>query len=624
MRLSYILIPTFLIICFIFGMLLSIINSHWVDFSVLEYNHGKPSILLDDEGNEWARFELDRRETTKFEHMPKHLIQAFVASEDRDFFKHSGLSWKGIIRSIIVNLYRGGRVQGASTITQQLVRLIFLNSEKTFERKIKEQFFSLLVETQYSKEQILETYLNNLYFGCGIYGVEAASQRFFSKSVKNITLDEAALLTAIIKCPGNYNPLLCPLSAQKLRNIVLYQMYSVGFITQKEYEDAKNIPLKTSVRDKSKIAPHLKETIRIFLEEQFGKQKLYCGGLRIQTTINKKIQQKAELEFIKQFKNLKKDIGKNVDGAMICMEPKTGEIKALIGGYDFSNSKLNRAHAKRQMGSIFKPIVYAAALQKGMNFTNTEIDEPIEVIFEGKKWQPQNSTRDFKGQMTLTKALSFSNNVISAKLILKIGCDSVSNLAKRFRFSDPLKPYPSLALGCVDATLEEAIGAFNVFANNGCYAKPYFIKWVKDEWGKKIYKAEPETEQILSPIISGQINKVLSISVHRQMEDKQYKGNAIGKTGTTNDSRTCWYCGATPNLTTALYIGCDDNSAMGKNVYAVRTVAPIWFNLYKKLDKNDELFQFDPSLREININWTTGETSNDLQNSDVVPILIPG
>lgn len=626
----YISIFFILLTCLALGVFVNLFNNRLIDFSILEnYNPGKPSVLLDDQGVEWARFELDKREPVNYEHFPKYLVDAFIASEDRDFFEHSGISFKAIVRSIIVNLKNGGKlVQGASTITQQLVKLLFFDSKKTFSRKLKEQFFSLLVERQFSKEQILQIYLNHVYFGCGIYGVEAASQRFFGKSVKEITIGEAANLAAVIRSPATYCPLLNPKASKKRRDLILGLMKKLNFISLQEYNDAKSTDINLINFENSSVAPHLKETIRIFLEEKLGKEKLYFGALKIQTTLNLQIQQIAQKEFTNQFAKLKEEISTAVDGGLITIEANSGEIKALIGGYNFSASKsFNRAlQAKRQMGSIFKPIVYASGVISGMSFSDTEIDEPLEINLHGNVWKPRNNTRDFEGEMTLARALSYSKNVIAVKTLLKAGCSNVVNLAKKFRLSSKIEPYPSLALGCIDGTLKEAAGLFNVFANNGTYIEPHFIRWIKNELGTKIFKVEVDKEEVLGPIVNGQVVKVLSVGIQRYL--KTFSGNsilfdAIGKTGTTNDSRTCWFCGSTPEFTTAVYIGCDNNKSMGKTVYPVRTVFPIWLALHKQISLNEKEFSYDPALKEIYIDWFTGKQSDDLHNSNVISIMVP-
>lgn len=593
-----------------------IAHTQWIDFSSLEhYNQGKPSRVLDDEGNEWARFSYDRRKPVVISQIPQHLIQAFIAAEDHAFFNHPGISWKGIVRSLLVNLYHGKIVQGASTITQQLTKLLFTDSRRTLVRKVKDQFFALLIEQQFTKEQILEMYLNHVCFGCGIYGVEAASQRFWSKSVKELSITEAALLAGIVKNPSNYCPLLYPLSAQKRRNIVLHSMKQQGFISSDEFERYRADSVTLHVPQNGSCAPHVKEMIRIYLEEKVGKKLLYSGGLTIQTTLNMHMQQSAEKSFCEHVALLRESQLPNVDGGLITIEGKTGQIKALVGGFDFSQSQFNRVtQAKRQMGSIFKCIVYAAAVLKGFNFAQTEVDEPLEITQNGTLWRPRNHTRKFDGRMTLARALAHSNNIIAIKLLLSVGIDPIIELAKKFHISSDLPPYPSLSLGCVDSTLKEVVGVFNVFAQHGVYVEPHCIRWVKNEWGTKIITLKPHRETILNSRVSGQVAKVLAIGMERARRRLGGRNwiecDAIGKTGTNNDSRTCGFVGATPEYTTAVYLGNDDNSSLGKNAFAVTTAFPIWKNVHKSLPCVKKHFSYDSTLKEFIVHARTGEPCN--------------
>ncbi|MCK5632565.1 transglycosylase domain-containing protein [bacterium] len=612
---------------FVLGALFFVARSKVIDFSALEYyNPGSPSLLLDDAGNEWARFELDKREPVAYEDMPKHVINAFVATEDWSFFKHVGISVKGIIRSVLVNIYHGRRVQGASTITQQLVRLLFFNASKTFVRKIKEQVVAVLVERQFTKEQIMQTYLNHVCFGCGIYGVQAACQRFWGKTVQEITIDQAAALAGIMKSPRNYCPLTYPLSCQKRRNIVLGLMKKLQFITPQEYGLSRTAPLTIVSRGKNRFAPHIKEWIRQFLEDKFGKSILYTGGLKIKTTLSKKIQTIAEDQFSKQYEPLKKSIAHDVDGALISVDVSSGEIKALVGGFDFARSQWNRAlQARRQMGSVFKPILYTAAVQSGINFAHTEVDEPIEVKQGRSIWSPKNFNHQFNGKMTIAHALATSCNTIAAKTFLSIGAKPVVALAKKFKLRGPFHPYPSLALGCIDVSLKEVAGMFNVFANNGVYVEPHCISWVKNKWGTKIWKVQSQQERVISAQESGQVATVLQIGLHRVRKwfpQKWVDAQAISKTGTTNDSRTCWFVGSTPTLTTAVYIGCDDNRSMGKNVYPLRTAFPIWIGVNRELEFSQKKFSFDPTLQEVCVNKFTGKLTLKATDKDAISIMV--
>lgn len=609
--LRFFLIMIFLMGTFFWGALFFIVHNHSIDFSILShYNAGRPSILLDDEGNEWGTFQLDRRDPVDGVHIPQHLINAFIAAEDWGFFHHSGISWKGIIRSIAVNMYHGRKVQGASTITQQLVKLLFFDSQKTFTRKIKEQLYALLVECQLTKEQILHTYLNHVCFGCGIYGVEAASQRFWGKHVHEISLDESATLAGIIRSPARYCPLVYPLSAQKRRDVILGKMKYLGFISEQEYEKSIKIPVKTQDKQCDIFAAHMKEMLRTQLESIVGKKALYSGDLHIQTTINRKMQEAAQKAFTTEIIKLRKELGDDIDGGMIVLDRKTGEIKALVGGYDFTTSKFNRAmQARRQIGSILKPLIYASAIENGMTFADTAIDEPTEWLHNNAVWAPKNYNKKFNGQITLAYALSHSNNIVSIKTLLQVGAQSIITLAKKCRIKSNFHTYPSLALGCIDTTLCEGAGMFNIFANDGIYVGPHSIVWIKDKLRTRIYKATIESERVLDSCIAGQVKAVLSLGLQRVK--KMYSAHnwidteAISKTGTTNDSRTCWFIGST-SFTTAIYIGSDGNRPMGDNVYPIRTAFPIWLAFNRAIDQPEKTFSYDPSLKKIIIDERTG------------------
>lgn len=617
----------FLSVAFCFGVFFAALNYQVLDFSVLEqYDPGRPSIVLDDQGNELFRFQLDRREPIQLNQLPQHVIQAFLAAEDWQFFSHAGISIKGIIRSTLINLYHRRKVQGASTITQQLVKLLFFDTQKTFSRKIKEQLYAVVIEQQFSKEHILEIYLNHIFFGCGIYGVEAASQRFWNKHAADLTIDQAATLAGIIRNPGQYCPLLYPLSCQKRRNVILNSMRKLSFITQQHYEQACAQKMIIKESEGTVYALHCKEMLRQLLEEKVGKHQLYAGGLTIQSTINRTMQETAEKIFRERCVQLRKDLKVSVDGALLAMESHSGEIKALVGGADFATSKFNRAlQAYRQMGSIFKPLIYATALEQGLTFADTEIDEPITLAQgQGSEWSPHNYSLAFEGQMTLAHALSHSNNIVPIKLLLRFGAQSAIELAKKCRIKAFMNPYPSLALGCVDATMHEAIGMFNVFANAGMYVEPHCVVWIKDQWGKKIWRCSPERERVLSAHITGQVAKVLTLSCKRirsMMQEPWVLSEAIIKTGTTNDSRTCWFMGAVPDLTTAVYIGCDDNRSLGHNVYPVRTALPIWLAFNHAIEQANKRFAYNPNLREIVVHERTG-TIVSKTDPEAIKILI--
>lgn len=597
----------FFIVLFFLGCAFYLMLNCTLNFEPLaHYNPGKPSVLLDDEGNEWARFSLDRREPIALDQMPHHLQQAFIAAEDWHFFSHSGISIKGIIRSSIINILHRKKIQGASTITQQLVKLLFFNAKKTFTRKIKEQIYAVLIELQFTKEQILETYLNHVYFGYGIYGVEAAAQRFWAKSAFELTIAESATLAAIIRCPGLYCPLLNPLSTMQRRSIILNSMKKLGYINQAEYEVANASPLAIKQNDTICIAPHLKELIRMQLEEELGKVNVYTAGYKITTTLNKKLQVSANQSFLKHIADYRKTIVSDIDGGLISLEASTGAIRAMVGGFDFQQSKFNRAwQAKRQMGSVLKPLIYAAALEQGASFEDIEIDEPLTIEYNTVRWQPQNYNHRFEGPMTLAYALIRSNNIISIKTLLKTGIHKVVALAKASGIHREIPPYPSLALGCIDASAKEVVGMFNIFANQGIYIEPHAILWVKDEWGTKIWRPHVQTNPVIDPKVCAQVSKVMSQSRLRWPDKELPEVEIIAKTGTTNDCRTCWFAGATPGITSVVWVGTDDNRSLG-NVYPLATAFPIWKDTHQNASMK-KTFIYPPQLKSIVINQWTGK-----------------
>jgi penicillin-binding protein 1A len=589
-----------------------------IDLTVLErYEPAKPTILLDDAGNEWARFEFDARKYKNFKEIPQKLIDAFLCSEDREFYQHCGLSAKGILRSTIKNLLAGKIVQGASTITQQLVKLLYFNCQKTYKRKFKELLVSLLIEHYYTKEQILEIYLNHVYFSFGIYGVEAAAQRFWHKSIHELTTAQCATLAAIIQCPGIYTPLIYPDRTLGRRNIILQSMWRLGFIDDAQYQAAIGEKLECIPHDTHCIAPHAKESIRQFLEKKFGREQVYKNGLIVRTTLNIHLQEKANQAFKNQIAKLKDSLKKDIDGGLVIMQKDSGDIKALVGGFDFALSKFNRVtQARRQLGSIFKPLIYAKVVEKGYSLIDLVDDLPLEIISKGqKKWCPQNFNKKFAGLMTMAKGLSYSNNIVSIKALNLAGIQEVCQVAKEVNFASP-GPFQSLALGCLDGTLIDVVGAFNVFTNHGEYVSPNLIKWVKSPRGKKIFNAEIKRKKIFEQDVSDQVVSVLSIGMERfkARNSAKLQTRAFGKTGTTNDNRINWFCGATSCLTTALCLACDDNQPLGVNVYPVTTAFPIWLAIHQDLNHPD--FSFHPTLKPVKINWQNGNLVNNLAPND--------
>jgi penicillin-binding protein 1A len=484
--------------------------------------------------------------------------------------------------------------------------------QRTYLRKIQEILLAFQLERQLSKEQIFELYVNNIYFGPGIYGVQAACRRFWNKSCTEITVAQAATLAAVAASVNLFSPLHAPAGAVNRRNVILKSMEKLGYITAKEYREASQEPLNMYTMATMQIRHYLIEWIRAWAEERWGREAVYHNGLSIMTTINSKMQEKAEVTFKKYLPLLRKKMGDALNGGMITLESSTGYIKAMIGGYSFKESQFNRAlQARRPMGSSFKPYLYASALQSGMSPDTVFVDEPLTVTMpNGVTWSPQNWTGDFDGEMTLVRALSLSNNIIAIKLFLTLGATSVAAWAHRFCI-DLQNQYPSNALGTCEVSVEQNAAAFNVFANNGVYVKPLLISTVRDKNGHVLFKGRQERHRVLDSKINAQMINMLSwkmiIAKTLHPDRTWFDGESIGKTGATNGASTAWFVGATPEYTTALYLGRDDNKTLGKWVFASDTAFPIWLDFYNGIKLTKKHFFIDPSLQEHRINWISGE-----------------
>lgn len=616
------------------GTFFYLLEKDWVDFSALECTtYAKPSIILDEEGREIARFELDRRDPITYDKIPDILIKAFIAAEDHRFFEHSGISVKGILRSVLVNIVHGKVVQGASTITQQLAKLMFLSYERTFTRKIQEVFLAFQLERQLSKEQILELYLNHIYFGRGIYGVEAACRRFWNKPLIQLTIPEAATLAAVAKSARFYSPLNAPASARKRRDLVLTSMYNLGFVNHKDFAKSQQTPLEIlDYTPGNPIRLYIQEFVRTWAEAQWGRDALYHNGLKIKTTINIDTQEAAEASFTPIIHQLQTQTGASLNGGLTSIEPWTGKIRAVIGGLDFRKSQFNRAfYAHRQMGSSVKPLIYAYALHAGLEMDTIMVDEPLEVVMpQGQQsWTPKNWNDQFEGPMTLIRALTFSNNIITVKLFLQLCSPDLVEWIKRFGIKNEIALLPSSALGTTEVTVEENCAAFNVFANNGIYTKPYLIESVIDNTGALLWETTQEKYRVLDSKRTGQMVNALSwrMKLNQRLSEGWFDSESIGKTGSTNGAASMWFVGATPDLTTAIYVGRDDNKPMGTHAFASRTAFPIWLNFNRAIPHYKKHFYIDPDLREVTIDWVTGQPSYEQPLGDyelrVVKILKP-
>ncbi|MFH1540259.1 MAG: penicillin-binding protein 1A [Elusimicrobiota bacterium] len=573
-----------------------------------------------------AELFTEKRTAVPLFQIPKDMINAMISIEDTRFFKHWGVDPYRILGAFVSNLKAGKVIEGGSTITQQLSKVIFLSRKKTLARKIKEVILAIQLERDYSKYEILEIYLNQIYFGNGAYGVATAAKVYFGKNVTELTLEECALLAGLPKAPSVYSPFKNPEKAIQRRAVVLERMHAVGFITDEQKKEAKekNIILSPP-QIATKIAPHFIDNIRQTLESKYGTQ-LFQGGLKIYTTLDKKIQESAEKileKHLVEFDQLSKSTY-TVEGALLCLDVKTGEIRALVGGRSFQTSQFNRVfQAKRQPGSAFKVFVYTAAIENGFTATSIVDDSPVTYYNTGRDWellsnttdfsnvtdknfitellekdkqaiennkpnervlwQPQNYSKKFHGSVFLRKALEHSLNICAIKVTDKIKPITVAAYAKKLGIESPLTETISLALGSSDVTLKEMVSAFGCLANSGIKTTPYSIIKVVDNKGRILEEFFPEEKDVISAQTAFLMTNLMRgvIEHGTGIYAKQLKRQAAGKTGTTNDCQDMWFVGYTPQLVCGVWVGYDDHRTLGKKMTGGRIACPIWTEFMK-------------------------------------------
>lgn len=655
-----------------------------------------------------GQFFIERRILTPLAEIPKPLIQAVIAVEDARFFEHPGLDVIGILRAAWTNLRHGGRkVEGASTITQQLARSLFLSSERTFDRKVRELILAYKMELVLTKEQILELYLNQIYFGQGSYGVASAAQSYFGKELHDLTLAESAFLAGLPKSPNNFSPFKAPERARKRQEHVLARMEDAEFIGAADREQALAEPMNFRRPGVEHIAPYFVEYVRQLLVAKYGEAMVYKGGLEIYTTLNLDMQKAAERAMLNGLRELDKregwrgpvrtvdvatlavppadssltfkegdltegvvtkivkdhvlvQVGSTtgrmafedfawarrrfkgpdpvkdvtvtanpklilkpgdvievavkkvdrtglqlrleqtpvVDGGFVAMDPKTGAIRAMVGGYDFARSEYNRAvMAHRQPGSAFKPIIYATAVNQGMSPATLIMDAPVvyEQEEEDKIWKPENYGRKFHGMVSLRDALAHSHNLATVRLLDKVGVRNVIDFAKTVGITSPLAADLSLGLGSSSVGLLELTSVYGVFINQGVRVEPYAIDRVQDNTGRTLEQATVEPRQVVSRETAYLITNMMEDVIQRGTGQaaKVIDRPIAGKTGTTNDFINAWFIGATPNLVAGTYIGFDDRRSLGETESGAHAALPIWINFMKEALKQLPVVPFE-------------------------------
>ena len=644
-----------------------------------------------------GQFYVERRILTPLREVPQHLIDAVLAVEDTRFFEHPGLDIWGIFRATWTNFKRGGKVEGASTITQQLARSLFLTPERTFRRKIRELFLALKMEFILTKDQILEMYLNQIYFGHGAYGVGTASLTYFGKALSELQLHESAFLAGLLKAPNTYSPYKNYDLAKQRQEHVLGRMVQAGFLTEPLAREASETPLPFTRQSFERVAPYFLEDVRQHLVNEYGEAMAYKGGLQVATTLNIQMQHLAEEALSKGLRELDKRQGwrgplrheeppatlpeeppiafpafgeimegrvlnvsqeevtvlahdlvgtitlpdmlwaerrlsegasvieaevtpiisarqlvqpgdvievslkstRNdtirfrldqtplVEGALIAIDPRTGAVRAMVGGYQFERSQFNRALlALRQPGSAFKPIIYATAIDQGLTPATLILDAPVVYKEEepGKTWKPENYEKRFFGPITLREALRHSRNAATVRLLEQIGVSRVINFSRSLGIRSPLSPDLSLALGSSSVTLQELTATYGVFANQGLALEPYTISLVKDQNDHILEQHVFEPRQVVSKETAYLITHMM-MDVIQSGTGKRARsiGRPLaGKTGTTNSYRDAWFVGYAPNLATGVWIGFDSVETLGKVESGAHAALPIWTDFMKE------------------------------------------
>jgi penicillin-binding protein 1A len=717
--------------------------------SVTELEQLKPKIIsavYADDGQLVKEFAAERRIQVPYEKIPLVLKQAIIATEDPRFFAHRGVDYRGIMRAIKEDVFRvvlgKRRLHGGSTITQQLARSLFLYSQQTIRRKLKEMFLAVEIEKRYSKEKIFELYCNQFYLGHGAWGVESAARLYFGKSVDQLTLTEAALIAGIFRGPSIYSPYNNPTVTLNRRNHVLTRMAEEGFITREQAEEAKKQPLNVLPlkRESTEVGAYFFEEVRKYVEKKYGDEALYRGGLKIYTTINMDYQRYAEEALSRGLRAQDKKYGwrrdkrnllkeksvdlnsvwldswdtaglkpgeaeeavvlevgkaearvkikdyegvltnKNIEwtraryldsllnrgdvilvsvdsvdeaakkarvtldqeplleGAFMAVDPATGQVKALVGGYSFKRSQFNRAtQALRQTGSAIKPILYTAALEKGFTPASIIVDEPTEFIdkWTGQPWSPKNYDGEYHGAVTLRTGLEESRNVVTAKLLDYISPQTGVEYCRKFGITSTVYPYLSLSLGAFEITLQELVSAFSVFPNKGVRARPYLVTKIEDKDGNVLEENLPSTEEVISPQMAYMMTYLLQGVIQRGTAKAAAALNwpLAGKTGTTNKFTDAWFIGFSPSLCAGVWVGYDSKVTMGDRQSGAVVALPIWIDFFsrviedkKKKFAEDLVSRPAPEQTSENVGQEAGQapemTSPAIEDFEVPPNLV--
>jgi len=537
------------------------------------------------------------REVVPLNKISPNLKRAVLAIEDSHFYIHQGINPNSVGRALKANFERGEVVEGGSTLTMQLVKNLFLSHKRTFNRKIAESVLAIRLEQIFSKNQILEMYLNQVYWGHNNYGVQTASQSYFGKPASQLNLAEGAMMAGIIQAPEDYSPFISYKKAKERQKQVLARMRDLGWITPAEESAARKqkINLGEIKSWQTSELPYITEGVVQELNDRFGKDAVLKGGMRVQTTVDYKFQRMAEETVQRTHRRLSSYGLYDNQIALVAVDPRTHFVKAMVGGVDYEKSKFNRAtQSRRQPGSSFKPFVYYTAFASG-KYTpySTVYDTPVSYRTGGSYYTPRNYGGGYSGPMSIRQALLVSANVPAVKIGRAVGLDKVIETCRTLGIKSPIEPVISLPLGAVGVTPLEMAGAYATFASNGWYSDTTMIVRVTDSAGNLLLDNTPKPKLVLDPWATASLTSVLQGVVSSGTgKEAQIGRPAAGKTGTTSSERDVWFVGYVPQLATAVWVGKDNNRPLGYGVTGGEYVAPIWSNFMSKALENTPVEYF--------------------------------
>ena len=573
------------------------------------------------------------RETVALDDVSYPFIQAMLATEDHRFWEHRGVNKLRTVKALWVTLFESGKIQGASTITQQLAKNLFFSFERTWVRKFRELLVALQIEAQFSKQEILEAYINQIPFGVGAYGIGEAARTFFGKPAGGLTLAEASLLAGLPKSPTRYNPFRYPERARARQQVVLQRMVTTGMISREEAIEAQAVSVDLRAQGRSlRVDSYFLDAVMKSLEETYSPEVVYHGGLRVYTTLDAGMQQQAEtalqqgiakleaqMDMTHRSEETRVEDDNGLQGALVAVEVNTGAVKALVGGRDFFQTPYNRAlQDNRQPGSGFKPFLYYGVLENlDKTPADVMVDQPVSIPVAGKApWKPRNFKRTYEGPMVIKKAFTESVNTVAAQLVSAVGPDAVINTARRCGITSYLAPVYSVALGTFGVSPLEMAAAYATFASGGVRHPPYWIRRVEDVSGRVLQEHIITGERVLDESINFQVVDmmagVIDDGTGNGVRRMGFALPAAGKTGTTNDYNDAWFTGFTPNLSTSVWVGFDRGQGMrdknGAGITGGRGAAPIWAQFMKKATEGEppRTFVAPPDIYFKKVNPETG------------------